>query len=128
MPYVTMIGGPNGSGKTTLIEEIRKHAELGEYINADDIAKELFGSYEHRSLDAQRIADEKRTECLKAGKDFSFETVMSHVSKIELFRACRDAGYETVLYFVSTRDPNLNVARVAQRVALGGHDVPPERV
>jgi hypothetical protein len=32
------------------------------------------------------------------------------------------------LYFVSTSDPQINVARVAQRVAQGGHDVDPKKI
>ncbi len=129
MPYVAMIGGPNGSGKSTLIGHLREQGiDLGEYINADDIAAGLTGSYESRTREAQKIADERRAACLRSRVDFSFETVMSHVSKVEFLRACRDQGYDTVLYFVSTQSPELNVARVAQRVALGGHDVDRDRI
>lgn len=36
-----MIAGPNGSGKSTLIELLSKAAELGVYVNADDIEASL---------------------------------------------------------------------------------------
>jgi predicted ABC-type ATPase len=39
MPFVAMIAGPNGSGKTTLIRRLQDQGvDLGQYINADDIA------------------------------------------------------------------------------------------
>ncbi len=37
-------------------------------------------------------------------------------------------GYTNVLYFICTEAPELNVERVRQRVALGGHDVPEDRI
>jgi len=53
---------------------------------------------------------------------------MSHISKVDLLAQARAAGFQTVLYFVATEDPNLNVLRVAQRVALGGHPVAEEKI
>ncbi|HEX3674130.1 MAG TPA: hypothetical protein VHU87_07625 [Rhizomicrobium sp.] len=53
---------------------------------------------------------------------------MSHPSKIDVLRRARALGYFNILYFVGTESPELNVARVAQRVALGGHDVPEDRI
>jgi predicted ABC-type ATPase len=129
MPFVTMVAGPNGSGKSTLTASLDdSQVRLGEYINADEIMQSITGSWEERSREAQRRADELRASCLTRHVSFTFETVMSHVSKVEFFQQCREAGFDTVLYFVGTGDPALNVARVAQRVALGGHDVPRDRI
>jgi predicted ABC-type ATPase len=129
MPFVVMVAGPNGSGKTTLTRYLRdQQIELGRYINADDIALDLKGDYEDRVRAAQIIADQQRLDSLERRIDFTFETVMSHPSKVEFFEDCLAAGYNAILYFVATRDPRLNVARVAQRVQLGGHDVPTERI
>ncbi len=36
----------------------------------------------------------------------------------------RERGFDVALIYVGTSDPSINVARVANRVALGGHDVP----
>lgn len=33
-----------------------------------------------------------------------------------------------MLYFVATSDPLINISRVSARVALGGHDVPHDKV
>lgn len=48
---------------------------------------------------------------------------MSHPSKLEIMRQAADADFTVHLYYVTTRDPDINVARVRNRVARGGHPV-----
>jgi len=128
-PFLLMVAGPNGSGKTTLTRMLRDRGiDFGEYINPDDIAINLEGSYEARVAEAQRVADRRRDECIEARRSFSFETVMSHPSKIDILKRARDAGLVVQLYFVGIDDPRTNVERVALRVAQGGHDVPEDRI
>lgn len=59
---------------------------------------------------------------------FSYETVMSHPSKLSFMQIAKDKGYKVYLYFISLVDPQLNVGRVATRVQFGGHDVPTDKV
>ncbi len=59
---------------------------------------------------------------------FSYETVMSHPSKLDFIQKAKDHGYKVYLYFISLVDPKLNIGRVATRVQLGGHDVPTDKV
>jgi len=59
----------------------------------------------------------------KNNKSFSFETVMSHVSKLHEMKMAQKRGYKTYLYFVCTDNPQINVDRVANRVDKGGHAV-----
>lgn len=124
-----IIAGPNGSGKTTLTHRLRDTGfDLGEYINADDIAAGLAGAPGDVSREAQRLAEEARQSCLANGVSFSFETVMSHASKIDLLNQAKTLGYYVLLFFVGVDDPRINIDRVAQRVSLGGHDVPIDRI
>jgi predicted ABC-type ATPase len=126
-----VIAGPNGSGKSTLISHLVKSGiNLGVYINADDIELGLghISDLQLRSREAQRLADKSRAECLSAKKSFSFETVMSHPSKIDLMREARQGGYHVMLAFVAVSDPGVNVGRVAARVSQGGHNVPEDRI
>jgi predicted ABC-type ATPase len=74
------------------------------------------------------FADFLRQKLLAARRNFTFETVMSHPSKVELLAQAQAAGYRTYLYYVATDDPAINVSRVANRVKLNGHDVPPDLV
>lgn len=128
-PFLLMVAGPNGSGKSTLTRQLRADGvDLGVYINPDDIAATLQGSYDTRVLEAQQRAEALRQDCLRRRVSFSFETVMSHESKINILKQARALGYFIVLYFVATESPDLNVARVAQRVALKEHDVPRDKI
>jgi predicted ABC-type ATPase len=74
------------------------------------------------------IADYIRNKLLINGSKFTFETVMSHPSKIEFINKAVAYGYKTYLYFVSLENPELNKERVKARVQLNGHDVPPEKI
>ncbi len=74
------------------------------------------------------LADFYRHECLSREESFSFETVFSHPSKIDILKEARLKGYRTYLYFVATEDPKLNLTRIASRVLEGGHDVPPDKI
>jgi predicted ABC-type ATPase len=126
---VLMIAGPNGSGKSKLTKWQREQGvEFGEYINPDDIAATLEGSYEARVAEAQEIADRRRAECIRERRSFSFETVMSHPSKIEILHQARGQGFFVQLFFVGIDDPRTNIDRVALRVVEGGHDVPADRI
>jgi predicted ABC-type ATPase len=128
-PFLIVFAGPNGSGKSTLVGElIARGIDLGIHINPDEIAKTLHGSYEARVSRAQSLADLLRERCIAEKRSFSFETVMSHPSKIDVMQQARDAGFEVTLYFIGLCDPALNIERVATRVAQGGHDVPADRI
>lgn len=73
------------------------------------------------------IAEALRACLIESARSFAFETVMSHPSKIDLLRDAKKHDYKTYLYFVTTGDPSLNVDRVRQRVADGGHGVSEEK-
>jgi predicted ABC-type ATPase len=67
-------------------------------------------------------------ELIKHKRKFSFETVFSHSSKLELIQKANDAGFKVYLYFIATNDPEINKDRVKTRVKKGGHNVPAERI
>lgn len=78
---------------------------------------------------AQIIADYLRKVLLAERKKFSFETVFSHESKLEIMRQAAEAGYKVYLYFVCTESPEINKYRVKEvRLKEGGHDVPEDRI
>jgi len=87
-----------------------------------------FEKVEVNSYFASVAADFMRHKLLELKISFTFETVMSHPSKVELLAKAQQAGYRTYLYFVATDDPAINISRVRNRVRLGGHDVPEDRI
>jgi predicted ABC-type ATPase len=77
---------------------------------------------------AALMADVLRFLLVKRKRSFSFETVMSHPSKIDFLERANEEGYTSYLYFISTEDPAINLQRVANRIKTGGHSVPESRV
>jgi predicted ABC-type ATPase len=73
---------------------------------------------------AADIAEFIRQYLLANNLSFTYETVMSHESKIHFLQQAKDCGYRVYLYFVATEDPEINVSRVNVRVTQHGHFVP----
>jgi predicted ABC-type ATPase len=98
-PFLLVIAGPNGSGKSTLTDYlIGAGVDFGEYINPDQIAAALPIPEPERSKRAQELADFHRDRCLTNRTSLSFETVMSHPSKIEFMIRASDVGYDVTLF------------------------------
>jgi len=96
-------------------------------ISVDD-ALSIWLPGPYNSYLAAALAEAVRQELLEEGQTFTFETVMSHPSKIEFMKEARDRGYRVYLYFVATDDPGINIARVRARVEQGGHPVEDTKV
>ena len=69
------------------------------------------------------IAEFLRLKMLNIVETFTVETVMSDESKLEYIRLAKSIGDRIYLYFVSTKDVEINIGRVRFRVETGGHDV-----
>ena len=128
MKQLWLLVGGNGAGKTTFYERFLRPKGLP-FINADLIAKEVFPEDpETNSLKAAKLAEIIRMEKIREGVSFCFETVFSHPSKIDFIATAITFGYRTHLIWIHVDHRNLNVARVAQRVHEGGHNVPIEKI
>lgn len=77
---------------------------------------------------AAALVDFLRHRLLEQGRDFCFESVMSSKDKVEFLESASSLGARTYLYYVATEDPEINVARVIDRVRKGGHDVPVDKI
>jgi predicted ABC-type ATPase len=77
---------------------------------------------------AQILADYLRKKLVAAKRKFSFETVFSHESKLDIMKIAAEAGYKVYLYFVSTESADVNKYRVGVRVKEGGHNVPQDKI
>ncbi len=88
----------------------------------------IFRHYKNHDYIAAVTADFIRRQLLKSKTSFSFETVMSHPDKVQLLTQAKAIGYRTYLYYVATEDPEINISRVKQRVKMGGHSVPEDRI
>lgn len=128
MKQLWILAGGNGAGKSRFYEVYLKNKNLS-FVNADLIAREIS---EVQSAEVSRAAQEQAMEaCLQKisnGEAFCFETVFSHISKVELIKKAKVNGYEINLVFIHLDNPNRNVARVYQRFENGGHNVSVEKI
>ena len=112
--------------RSTYPREYKRPFESGEiYIDGEDYLH--LSANGINSYSVAIVADFFKEQYLKHRISFSFETVFSHPAKIDILRRAQAAGFKTYMYFVATENPVINVNRIKERVALGGHDVPEEK-
>lgn len=127
-PHMWVVAGANGAGKSTFYRVALQPRGI-RWINADDLARSLWpDAAEEHAYAAGEIAAELRASMLAAGLDFATETVFSHESKLALLHNARAMGFRVTLVYVHLNAAELHVARVAQRVAEGGHSVPEHKI
>ena len=131
-PILLVIAGPNGAGKTTFHDHFISPLGMP-FVNADRIAQSQSPTEKSSgkfSYEAAKIADAARRLLLADGKSFCMETVFSDPAgdKLKFLRTARKAGYSVILLFIGLECPELSLARVIQRVAGGGHDVPDDKL
>ena len=133
-PVLIVVAGPNGAGKSTFFDEYLEGLALP-YVNADRIARILAeASPRAPAADIDRRAfqeaEKLRRALVEAGLSFCTETVFSDPAgaKVALLQRARRRGFAVFLVFVGLDNAVLSVARVKQRVAQGGHDVPDEKL
>ena len=113
--------------KSSTFYDIKKNYEILSAIVVDN-NKLHCSQKQYFDLISTFVADFIRNKLLGNCVKFTFETVMSHSSKIEFMRKAVESGYKTYLYFVSLEDPELNKERVRARVELKGHNVPEDKI
>ena len=120
-----LVVGPNGAGKSTFVRlTLAPVLPRASFVNADLIAQQRWpDDAEAHSYEAARIAAATREALIARREPFIAETVFSHPSKLDLLREAGAAGYYTALHVVMVPE-ELAVARVAARVAAGGHARP----
>ena len=124
-PKLYVIAGPNGSGKTTFAEKfLPNYADCFEFINADMIAKGLSPFLPSKvAIKAGKILLDQIADCSRKKVNFAFETTLSGKAYIKLFRKMKQHGYELHMFFLWLPTVKLALARVADRVRKGGHDI-----
>lgn len=127
---VYIIAGPNGSGKTTFAKLfLPDYVNCPNFVNADLIAQGL-SPFEPRTaaIKAGKLVLQQTHEHARRGADFAFETTLSGKSYARLLSELKSKGYALHLFFLWIPSPDLAIARIKDRVAEGGHYVPPEDV
>lgn len=126
MKKIIIIAGPNGAGKTTFAREyLPNEADCPIFINADLIAAGLAPfSPESATIKAARLMLKEIEFNVKTGNSFAIETTLSGKAYAKDILQWKKLGYHITLAFLSLPDPEIAIARVAARVAAGGHNIP----
>jgi predicted ABC-type ATPase len=125
-PLVVVLAGPNGAGKSTSAEHLLRGAlSVDEFVNADTIAQGL-SAYrpESAAVTAGRVMLDRLHFLARERREFAFETTLAGRGHARWLQDLRAAGYRAHLIFLALPSADLAVARVAERVRQGGHDVP----
>lgn len=123
---IIIIAGPNGAGKTTFARSfLPEEAQCPRFINADLIAAGLAPfAPETAALKAGRLMLEEMAVCVRKGESFAFETTLAGLSYLAHIKQWREQGYHVSLFFLCLPDAETAIARVAERVRQGGHNIP----
>lgn len=126
MPHVIIIAGPNGAGKSTTAPAILNCA-LGvtEFVNADTIAQGLSAfNPEKAAFHAGRIMLDRLQQLANDKENFAFETTLASKTFAHWLKMLKTDGYTFHLFYLWLPSTDLAIARVAERVSMGGHNVP----
>lgn len=137
---LVLVAGPNGSGKSTVADDyIQSRFPIWPKLNADRVTKALKDDADLASLasdtkgkspeeQAANLIDATARGLILLREPLVLETVLASPKYQPLVPACRQAGLIFRLVYITTKHPDINVSRVAQRVRLGGHDVPEDKI
>ncbi len=94
-------------------------------INADIIAARLNpDNPDAVAIPASRIMLQNLKSLARQKRDFAFETTLAARTFAPFLKRCQAEGYRVNLIYVWLNSVELAIARVALRVASGGHDIP----
>ena len=127
---IIIIAGPNGAGKTTFAREyLLQEAYCPDFINVDLIAAGLSPFDPDRAaIRAARLMISEIQRRVRKGENFAFETTLSGHGYARMIPRWRRSGYRVRLIFLGLPNSEFAIARVAMRVAQGGHNVANEVV
>jgi predicted ABC-type ATPase len=128
MPELHILAGPNGTGKTTYyntaIEQGFIHADLS-FLNTDNICRDELGGYsQENSVKAEAIVRERMKQHIANNQSFMIESNLAVQADYTWIDNMKQVGYSITLYFLCTKDVEINIARVQKRIAEGGHPIP----
>ncbi len=125
-PHAILIAGPNGAGKTTFAREYLPGEPEGvRFLNADLIAAGLSPFDPDRAaLRAGRLLLLLVDEAVTQRQSFTVETTRSGHGYARSVPRWQTDGYFITLIFLALPDVKTAIARVAERVRQGGHDIP----
>lgn len=129
---ITVLAGVNGSGKSSLMGALLLRKRVN-YFNPDVFARQLMvldprlGLAEANSA-AWNYGREQLEAAIAKNAYYAFETTLGAKTIPLLLRQAAQSGLDVVMWYCGLESAELNIRRVAARVAKGGHDIPEEKI
>lgn len=125
MKIYTIIGGVNGTGKSSFIGCLtEQHDDLGIIIDADKLNLQFGGD----KVKGGKAAVKMISDCLEKEVSFSQETTLSGNKTLRTVKTAAQKDYFVRLYYIAVSSAEESLARIANRVRKGGHDVSAEDI
>ena len=125
---LTIIAGPNGSGKSTLTRSIQEFLDIP-LIDPDAEARKIRPEEpELAAVAAGKQAIKLARNYVNNNQSFAVETTLSGNTYLKMMRDAKRKGWQVNLIYIGIDNVEVNIDRVAQRVASGGHNVPIEDI
>lgn len=128
--YVVVMLGVNGSGKTTIANELAKNLDIP-LINMDLIGRRPYSSvedYNQMMTERLQIARKMMDDKLISRQSFITELTLSTAKDLDFLKHVKQSSATLITIFVLTRDVEINISRIENRVNNGGHNVPLQKI
>lgn len=104
-----------------------------QFYNPDLMTRELMATSPELTLDAANVAAwnkevEFLKDAIKNGTAFAFETTLGGKTITSLLHDALKQGALVQMWYCGLDSPERHLARVAARVAAGGHDIPEKKI
>jgi len=124
-PVLFVLAGVNGAGKSSIGGHLLGHAGVA-WFNPDTFARELLADTACDQTEANGAAWQegmrRLDEALATGTSHAFETTLGGHTVPARIKAA-SATHDVLMWFCGLSSPELHIARVRARVAVGGHDI-----
>ncbi|SDB37693.1 Predicted ABC-type ATPase [Pseudobutyrivibrio sp. YE44] len=123
MKEYIILAGVNGAGKSTYFSLDSRFMKY-EKINLDDIVREM-GDWRDTTnvVNAGKIVISRMNHYYSDGISFSQETTLCGKSILRNIDKAKQLGYLVEMHYVGVDSVDIAKARVANRVAKGGHGI-----
>ncbi len=129
-PVLYVLAGVNGAGKSSIGGYLLQRQGLT-WFNPDTFARELvvLSGCDQATADAHAWTESVRRldEAIATGRDYAFETTLGGHTVAARIAAATES-HDVMVWFCGLASPELHMARVRFRVAMGGHDIPEARI
>ena len=122
-PVAVFLLGANGSGKSSLRSYLNL-ADVQSNIDPDSLNRiAKYACKQNHQIYASKQAIRLFANAIDNNLNVCMESTLAGRSAMQRISQAKNRGYFVVAYFVGLCDVSINIERVKQRVALGGHDI-----